>query len=498
MPDIQTTFVDITSVVPASWFNRLQKHLAGFLNLKVTISGTTIVQVEAASSDGVASAYIGGEMRRNDTTVNHTFVAEAVDTWNVFVVATAAVDTFAVEVSQTIPATSPYRKVAEVDWDGADITELRGVRARIIDHGHDGVNQPQVGHDTLTGAATGDPHTAYSLPAGTRAFTNPVGGVYPVGATDLATKEYADDTLTNVPIGGVFYWPTADAAPTGFLLCDGSAVSRTTYDSLFAKLGTAFGNGDGSTTFNLPDMRGRMILGASDDGDRGDTGGSLEHTHTQSAHTHSPAAHTHAAAASHAHTVPSSGTGGDHDHTQGSSGSESDHTHDGPAHQHSEGTLAVASTASEIIGSREASSATAGLNTEQDLDNSSSSTSHSHGAGSYTNAEEGLEGTSSSGSFSHTHPPAGFAYAHTHTAGALTGWTNMGGTGTTGAGGSHSHTNPNVTAVSGHSHTAGGDTGSASPGANSAAAGTTGSSGADETGSATVPYLTMNAIIRYE
>lgn len=50
---------------------------------------------------------------------------------------------------------------------------------------------------------------------------------------------------------------------TGFLLCDGSAVSRSTYSDLFAKIGTTFGAGDGSTTFNLPDGRGVAIIGVS-------------------------------------------------------------------------------------------------------------------------------------------------------------------------------------------------------------------------------------------
>ncbi len=46
------------------------------------------------------------------------------------------------------------------------------------------------------------------------------------------------------------------AAPVGWLLCDGAAVSRTTYDALFSAIGTAFGTGDGSTTFNLPNFKG--------------------------------------------------------------------------------------------------------------------------------------------------------------------------------------------------------------------------------------------------
>jgi len=50
-------------------------------------------------------------------------------------------------------------------------------------------------------------------------------------------------------------------APTGWLLCDGTAVSRTTYASLFAVIGTTFGTGDDSTTFNVPDFRGRVPAG---------------------------------------------------------------------------------------------------------------------------------------------------------------------------------------------------------------------------------------------
>ena len=53
------------------------------------------------------------------------------------------------------------------------------------------------------------------------------------------------------------------ASKTGFLLCNGAAVSRTTYANLFAAIGTKFGAGDGSTTFNLPDARNRVLQGAS-------------------------------------------------------------------------------------------------------------------------------------------------------------------------------------------------------------------------------------------
>lgn len=56
------------------------------------------------------------------------------------------------------------------------------------------------------------------------------------------------------------------AAPSGFLLCAGQAVSRTTYAALFAVISTVYGAGDGSTTFNLPDLRGRAVAGVDNMG----------------------------------------------------------------------------------------------------------------------------------------------------------------------------------------------------------------------------------------
>ncbi|MDD3494225.1 MAG: tail fiber protein [Candidatus Thermoplasmatota archaeon] len=66
--------------------------------------------------------------------------------------------------------------------------------------------------------------------------------------------------LNQIPIGALLDWPGPNT-PTGWLLCYGQAVSRTTYAALFAALGTTWGAGDGSTTFNLPDFRGRVGAG---------------------------------------------------------------------------------------------------------------------------------------------------------------------------------------------------------------------------------------------
>ena len=66
---------------------------------------------------------------------------------------------------------------------------------------------------------------------------------------------YAD-----APIGAIYPYG-GSTAPQGFLLCQGQAVSRTTYATLFAVIGTSFGTGDGSTTFNIPDLRNKTTFG---------------------------------------------------------------------------------------------------------------------------------------------------------------------------------------------------------------------------------------------
>ena len=94
-----------------------------------------------------------------------------------------------------------------------------------------------------------------------------------------------------VPVGVVQMWAGA-SAPSGWLLCQGQAVSRTTYAALFAVCGTAYGAGNGSGTFNLPDLRARMPLGLNSTGTfnaLGKTGGEENHTLT----TAEMASHTH-------------------------------------------------------------------------------------------------------------------------------------------------------------------------------------------------------------
>lgn len=76
--------------------------------------------------------------------------------------------------------------------------------------------------------------------------------------------EALDDVISDfndvIPVGSVLTFPFS-SIPSGFLECDGSAISRTTYSDLFAVISDDYGSGDGSTTFNIPDYRGQFMRG---------------------------------------------------------------------------------------------------------------------------------------------------------------------------------------------------------------------------------------------
>lgn len=82
------------------------------------------------------------------------------------------------------------------------------------------------------------------------------------GTTFSVSQELIDKVL---PIGSYIQF-SGSQAPAGFLVCNGSAVSRTTYSRLFAVIGTTYGSGNGSTTFNLPNLIDRFLQGSSTSG----------------------------------------------------------------------------------------------------------------------------------------------------------------------------------------------------------------------------------------
>lgn len=136
---------------------------------------------------------------------------------------------------------------------------------------------------------------------------SPHNNIQPVIVKKSAMKKTVGvNVSSSMPVGSSMggYWSTV---PSGYLLEDGSAVSRTLYANLFAVIGTTFGSGDGSTTFNLPDSRGRTTVNKSATDTEFDTLGEKtgsktetltiaqipSHTHIQNAHTHIQNPHTH-------------------------------------------------------------------------------------------------------------------------------------------------------------------------------------------------------------
>lgn len=150
---------------------------------------------------------------------------------------------------------------------------------------------------------------------------------------------------TGIGLTGMVAFFAQSSAPVGWLVCNGQAVSRTVYSHLFTAIGTTYGSGDGSTTFNLPDMRGCFARGL--DLSRGlDTARQLGSYQgdTFESHTH-PTTVSLTNNGDHSHTVSgSTNTAGHHGHSVGGSTSYiGDHSHgythppggvDGCVHNH--------------------------------------------------------------------------------------------------------------------------------------------------------------------
>ena len=145
----------------------------------------------------------------------------------------------------------------------------------------------------------------------------------------LAWETYSP---AGVPTGAIIEWGTS-TAPTDYLLCNGAAVSRTTYAELFAVIGTTFGAGDGSTTFNVPDFRGRVGVGTGTGSGLtartlAATGGVETHplvTAELPAHTHTVQGRDTSAAGTTNKVVNSNSSGSVGDNPSGSTGSGTAH-----------------------------------------------------------------------------------------------------------------------------------------------------------------------------
>lgn len=183
---------------------------------------------------------------------------------------------------------------------GVDINQDVDVQANEI------VNTTAVQFENLTTPLSGALNTVKTQVVNGNLWYTNAGGV-PVQITDgnAIVSSVVIPPSPLMPSGTILDFAGA-APPVGFLLCDGSAVSRTTYSDLFAVLGVIWGAGDGSTTFNIPDLNGRTTIGSGTYAD--DVSGSItrtigqktgaaahvltepqmpSHTHTQNPHNHS-------------------------------------------------------------------------------------------------------------------------------------------------------------------------------------------------------------------
>lgn len=189
------------------------------------------------------------------------------------------------------------------DWNGGDrVTFFKGttsqVNAQEIENG-------QMLYNTETGETALDDNgnrivtgSGNVVTVSNNAPTNPATKewIKPITMNGAETaEEYFRDANNNwkkilyepsgdtLPIGAITQF-SGSIAPTNWLFCNGQAVSRTTYSELFAVIGTTYGEGDGSTTFNLPDFIGRVPVGLdaedTDFDSLGDFGGEKTHTLT--------------------------------------------------------------------------------------------------------------------------------------------------------------------------------------------------------------------------
>lgn len=258
---------------------------------------------------------------------------------------------------------------------------------------------------------------------------------------------------SGVAIGTIVNWPS-NSLPVGWLKCDGSAISRTNYSSLFSIIGTTFGAGDGSTTFNLPNITDKNILG---NGTLGQLGGNNSVTLTTDnlpshTHTFTGKAHTHSFSATSGSSNANTSSAGAHTH------SFSDTSSSAGAHTHSVSLTTGSDSHTHNVG--------------MDFDAAAGSSRWSL----HQDGTSGAGDTTKTSSDSHTHKVSGntgSAGAHTHTV-----------SGTTGSGGAHTHT------LNNHTHSVSGTTGSATQ------SGTIGNTGSGEAINIQNPYIRLNFIIK--
>lgn len=298
MSDKQTDFVDGVTPVVARWLDTIQEvHQSAGWNLNLAISGESVV-ISAGSSEDTVSLIINGKMRYVQSPVSTSLSGEADGTYGIFAITTGDDDdtTFTLdhEAGSNTPGGSWYRKIATVEKSGTTLSNIKFLSPYTK-------------------------HASQHLPGGNDPLPNDI-----INETNISNSSITEDKLANesvsidklaeavanalVPVSTIFHQASA-TIPDGYLEANGQAVSRTTYSNLFSAIGTAYGAGDGSTTFNLPDARGKVNMGAG--AAPGLTARALTqvvgaeslpaHVHSLANHVHSMQGHTHGI--SHRHNI---------------------------------------------------------------------------------------------------------------------------------------------------------------------------------------------------
>jgi microcystin-dependent protein len=302
----QVDFVDGETVVSADFLDRIQEVQAGLAtNAALAISGTNVV-MNAGSGNDVSAMVIDERMRYVESPQVVSFSgSDSSGSYSIWATTSDTDSNSGFTLVKTLGTTTPtadnFRRVGTVSWDGSALSSLVQLA---------GYNKHGYMHTLAS-----DP-----LPAGSVSSTQILDGT--ITLSDLA----ASLQQLLVPTGSILPYAGA-SAPSSYLLCDGSAVSRTTYAALFAALGGAgspYGAGDGTTTFNVPDLRGRVVAGRDNMG--GTAASRLSSVINGSTLGVSGGAERHTLSSSES-GMPSHSTLGDGGHTHSVGTVSSDHTH---------------------------------------------------------------------------------------------------------------------------------------------------------------------------
>lgn len=276
--------LDYADPVHEGFFDPIQELLGTHAgNFRITVKNETTLQIAAGTDNDQVTIAINGKYRWR-TTATTAALPGGLSNGEHPVFVTGSPNnfggplgdpdettdyTFGLQIKKTgeTPGTALYRLVGYVTVASSKITAFRQVVSS--------VSGPQIEN----GAFTNSPDIKWAR-----------------DANGNWVAELQDAVEERSFVAGD-YKPTARAtAPAGWLLCDGSAVSRTTYAALFAEIGTTYGAGNGTTTFNLPDWEGRGLVFKGTHADvnsLADNDGlavgsrTPKHTHTGPSHTHS-------------------------------------------------------------------------------------------------------------------------------------------------------------------------------------------------------------------